>query len=233
MARETIEIEVKPRQSGKSTSRALRRSDLIPAVVYGPKTEPVLASMEIIPFRKLQGKNLESTIFKLKSAEKSLNGLSVIFRDIQVHPVTRIPQHIDFYSIDLTKAIRVSVEIRITGKAEGISEGGLLEQILRELEIEAKADAIPEFIEADVTPLKVGDALHVSDLKVPAGVKVLSLSHLTIATCAIQKEEVVATTTATPEAAAGAAAASAAGAAAGGKADDKKAAAPAKDEKKK
>jgi large subunit ribosomal protein L25 len=215
MAREKIEFPVSARESGKHNSRASRVAGQVPAVIYGPKTEPMNVLADEIFVKKYTGRKYESTIFTLKSDDKKANSLSVILRDIQVHPVTRRPLHIDFYAPDMTKPVRVAVEIRLEGKAIGLSDGGLLEQVLRDLEIEVLPNDIPEFITGDVTDLGVGDALHVSDLKVPAGVKVIALPTQTIATVAIPKEEeVVVAAPAADAAAAAPGAAPAAGAAA-------------------
>ncbi len=211
---ERVEIPVSARTSGKHHSRQARSQGRVPATVYGPKTEPINVLADELVVRKYQGRKFESTIFNLKSDDSKLNSISVILRDVQVHPVTRRPIHVDFYAPDMTKPVRVNVELRLEGKAVGLSEGGLLEHLLRDIEIEVLPLEIPEFISADVSNLGLGDALHVSDVQVPAGVKVISLPTLTIATVAVPKEE-TATPAATAEAApAAGAAAPAAGAAA-------------------
>ena len=209
MARETIEIPVTARQTGKHNSRSSRIAGKIPCVIYGPKTEPINVLADEITIRKYSGRRYEATIFGLKSDDKAVSSLQVIMRDIQVHPMTRRPVHVDFYAPDMTKPVRVSVELRLEGKAQGLTEGGTLEHMLREIEIEALPTAIPEYISADVTNLGLGEALHVSDLKAGTGYKFMSLPTLTIATVAVPREE---------EAAPVAAAAAAPAAAAGGKA---------------
>jgi large subunit ribosomal protein L25 len=225
MAREKIEIPVTARTSGKHHSRSSRIEGKIPAVIYGPKTEPMNVLADELTVRKYQGSKFESSLFTLKGEGKA-NGLNVILRDVQVHPMTRRPLHVDFYAPDMAKPVRVNVELRLVGKAQGLAEGGLLEHLLRELEIEVLPLEIPEFIEADVTNLGLNEALHVSDLQVGKGVRVISLPTLTIATVAVPREE------AAPVAAApGAEAAPAAGAAApaaGAAAPAAAAAAPAK-----
>jgi len=215
MARERIEIPVSPRSSGKHHSRQSRDSGKVPAVVYGPKTEPMNLLADEILIKKYQGRKFESVIFTLKSDDSKLNKTAVILRDIQVHPVTRRPVHIDFYAPDMTKPVRVSVELRLEGKPAGLSEGGVLEHIVRDVEIEVLPDAIPEFLPIDVSNMGLGDAMHVSDLQIPAGIRIISLPTLTVATVSVPKEETVApvaAAAATPEAGA---AAPAAGAGAG------------------
>ncbi|HVK62001.1 MAG TPA: 50S ribosomal protein L25 [Bdellovibrionales bacterium] len=229
MAREKIEIPVKSRESGKHNSRTSRAAGLIPGVVYGPKNEPINVLIEELTVRRFTGRKFESTIFGLKSDDSKVNKLNVIVRDVQVHPVNRRPLHVDFYAPDMTKPVRVAVELRLDGKPAGLSEGGVLEHLLRQVEIEVLPTDIPEFIIADVSELGLGDALHVSDLKVSAGVKMISMPSLTIATVSIPKEEEVAAPVAAAEAAPGAAPAAGAAAAPGAA---PAAAAPAGDKKK-
>lgn len=186
---EQFEIPVSLRQPGKHHSRQARNAGRVPAVVYGPKTEPVTVLTDEITIKKFQGRKFESVIFKLKSDDKSLDKKPVILRDIQFHPVTRRPLHVDFYAPDMTKPVRVSVEVRLEGKPAGLSEGGVLEHLLRDIEIEVLPNNIPEFITADVSHLGLGQALHVSDLKVSEEIRIISLPTLTVATVAVPKEE--------------------------------------------
>lgn len=207
------------REAGKHHSRTNRTKQLIPAVLYGPKAKPINLLMDELTVTRYQGRKFESTIFGLTTDNAELAKTQVLIKDVQVHPVTRRPQHVDLYAVDMTKPIRVSIGIRLEGKAIGLASGGLLQALLRELEIECLPTNIPEEFVADVSALDVGDALHVSDLKVPEGVKIISSQTLTIATVNILAEEAAPTAAAaTPDAAAapaaGAAAAPAAGAAA-------------------
>ena len=214
---ERVDIPVSVRETGKHHSRKSRNEGKVPATVYGPKTAPMNVLADELLVKKYQGRRFEATIFNLKSDDTTLNKMSVILRDVQVHPTTRRPIHVDFYAPDMTKPVRVRVEIRLEGKAIGLAGGGMLEHLLRDVEIEVLPLEIPAFIAADVSALDVGDALHVSDLKFPAGVKAISLPTLTIATVAVPQEEVVAAPSAAAAAApaAGAAAAGAAAPAAG------------------
>ena len=221
---EKIELTVTPRTPGKHHSRGSRIQGRIPAVLYGPKMENTALLTEEITLRKYSGHRFESTIFQLKSEDPKLNKVNVILRGMQVHPVTRRPVHVDFYAVDMTSTIRVNVEIRFEGKAAGLAEGGVLQTVLRDLEIECLPSDIPEFIVADVSGLGLGDALHVSDLKMPANVKVIAALQRTIATVNVPADEPIATPVTAAEGAATAAGAAAPAAAA--------AAAPAADKKK-
>lgn len=208
-----IEIGVATRDTGKHASRTSRTQGKIPGVVYGPKTKPLNVLTDEKFLAKYMGRKFESQIFNLKSDDKSLDGVSVLLRDIQVHPLTRRAVHIDFYALDMSQVIQVSIGLRFEGKPVGLSEGGVLELIVREIEIECKPNEIPDEIVVDVSAMNVGEAIHVSDVKVPAGMKIVSLPTLTLATVSVPKEEAAA-----PAAAAAAPAAAAAAPAAGGKA---------------
>lgn len=222
MAGSTIVIPVKARDTGKHASRSSRTSGQVPGVVYGPKTKPlnVLAEEKLIA--KYTGRKFEATIFNLTSDDSGLNNISVLLRDVQVHPVTRRPVHLDFYALDMSQNITVSIGLRFEGKPVGLSEGGVFEVIVRQIEIECKPNEIPEEIVVDVSAMNVGEALHVSDVKVAAGMKVKSQSTLTLATVSVPKEEAAATPAADAAAAAPAAGGKAAPAAAAPAADAKK-----------
>ncbi len=213
------EIPVTTREIGKHASRTSRTQGMVPGVVYGPKNQPVNVLAEEKLIKKFHGRKFESTIFTLKTDVSGLDKVAVLLRDIQVHPVTRRPVHVDFYALDMSANIVVSIGLRFEGKAIGISDGGVLELIVREVDVECKPNEIPDEIVVDVSGMGVGDALHVSDLKAPAGVKFISQSTLTLATLVVPKEEAAAPVAAAAEAApAAAAAGKAAPAAAAGKA---------------
>ena len=149
-----------------------------------------------------------------------MNGKIALFKEVVVNPVTRIPEHVDLFALDMTKTVRVSIEIKIEGKAIGLSEGGLLNVVTRQVEVECLPTNIPESIIVDVTNLAMGDSIHAAALKIPDGIKLLSRPELTIVAVVEQEEEVVAApvaaAAAAPAAAAGGKAAAAAPAAAAG-----------------
>lgn len=224
--KQRIDLSVEQRETGKGNSRALRNDKKIPAVIYGAVENKNLWVAEG-DVKRYNVRAFENALFNLKSSDSALNGKVVLMKSVSVHPVNRRPEHVDFFALDLKKAVRVNVEIRIEGKAIGLSEGGLLNVVNRQIEVECLPTEIPDAIVADVSNLGVGDALHVSALTIPEGVKVLTPANQTIAVVNVAEEEAAATPAA--DAAAAAPAAGAAAPAAGAKA----AAAPAKDEKKK
>lgn len=217
------DLNVEARETGKHNSRALRRDRKVPAVVYGA-TEPKNLYIDESSVVRYNVRAYENALFSLKSKDANLNNIVVLMKEVNVHPLTRRPQHVDLFALDLKKAVRVSVEIKLEGKPIGISEGGLLNVVNRQIEIECLPTEIPESITAEISHLGVGDALHVSDLKLPAGIKLISSAETTIAVVNLFVEEVVAAPTADAAAPAAGAAAPAAGAAApaAAKKDEKK-----------
>ena len=234
-----FDLTVEPRNAGRHHSRGSRLQSKIPAVIYG-SVDNHNVSIDENTLVKFNTRAYENALFNLKSSESKLNGTVVLMKDVQVHPVTRKPVHADLFALDLKKPVRVSVEIRFDGKPIGIADGGLLNVVNRQIEIECLPTEIPEGFTIDISDLGVGDSKHVYDLKLPASIKLLSNPDLTLAVVNLFEEEVVAAPTAdaaaaTPAAGAAAPAAGAdakAGAAApAAGAKDAKAAAPAKDKK--
>lgn len=204
-----LTISAQPRTPGKGTSRGLRDNRMIPAVVYGPKTENFSFSVAENDAVKYSRHGYENTMFTLKSDDSKLDGLKVLTKDIDIHPVSRRPVHMDFFAPDMTQAVRVEVEVRLLGKAAGIQDGGLVSQVKREVEIECLPLEIPEYFELDISELQLDESLHVSDIKFPEGVKVITGMKETIASCAEVEEQ--ATTPAPAAEGAAAAAATPAG----------------------
>lgn len=223
MSTQRFDLTVEPRQSGKSTSRELRMTRRVPAVVYGSvKSRPI--SLEEGAVRKYNVRSFENALFTLKSSDSELNNVVVLMKDVIVDPLSRNPEHVDLFALDLKKPVKLFIEVRVEGKAIGIADGGLLNVVNRQIEIECLPTAIPDAMTVDVSNLGIGDAIHVRDLTLPEGIKLISSPDLTIAVVNLQEEEVIAAPTA--DAAAAPAAGAAAPAAAAGKAPA--AAAPAK-----
>lgn len=186
---QTYEINASLREAGKGASRQLRMKRQIPAVIYGPKQENLTICIEEGDAVKYGRHGFENTIFTLKSSDSKINGLQVLRKDIDLHPVTRKPTHFDFFAPDMTQTVRVSVEVKFTGKAEGTKEGGVFNAVLREIEIECLPTEIPEFFELDVTPLNLDESFHVSDLQIPEKFKLITSPEQTLCTVAEVEEE--------------------------------------------
>ncbi|WP_425430101.1 50S ribosomal protein L25/general stress protein Ctc [Cystobacter ferrugineus] len=204
-------LEVKPREgSGKGAARRLRTQGLVPAVVYGKHLEKPL-SIAVDAKAVRQAINTPHKFNTLLTLTGAGGEHQVLFKDYQQDPVTRQMLHVDFIAVREGEQVKVNVPLVLTGRAEGVADGGLLTQARREIEVYAKPTAIPEKIEVDVTPMKINQALHINDVKMPEGVTVKSNVNYTVAV--VSAPEGVAEA-APAAAAAGAAAKPAAGAAA-------------------
>ncbi len=213
--KQRIDMNVEPRETGKHFSRALRNGRRVPAVIYGAVENNFSVSVYEGDIARYHTRAFENALFNIKSTRKELDGKVVLMKAVQVHPVSRRPEHVDFQVLDLTKVVRVSVEVRLEGKPIGLAEGGLLNIVHRQIEVECLPTEIPDAIVADVSHLGVGDALHVSDLKIPDNVKVMTGLEQTVAVVNIQEEEVAAVAAVVDPAAAGATPAAGAAAAPG------------------
>lgn len=229
MAVQRTELIAKNRTtSGKGAARKLRAQGLIPAVVYGRHLkEPAQIAVEPAAVKKAISTSQKfNTLISLKVDGGEAR--QVLLKDYQQDPVSRELLHADFIEVRETEAVKVKVPLVLTGKAEGVAVGGILSQSRRDLEVWALPNAIPEKIEADVTHLKIAQALHVSDIKMPEGVKVKTHVNFTLAVVtAPEKEEAAPVPAAAPVAGAAAAAPAEGAAPAAGAKPGEKAAAPA------
>lgn len=225
------ELSIEPRSNGKHHCRALRKEKKIPGVLYGAVAN-VNISMAENDVIKFNSRKFDNALFTIKSSIKEANGKVVLLKKVDINPLSRRPVHADLYALDLSKPVRVFIEIKTEGKPAGIADGGLLSVVNREVEIEVLPNDIPDTLVVDVSHLGVGESVHVSELKLPNGVKMISSADLTLAVVTTIEEEAAAVPAAGAAAATTAAGApAAAGAAAPAAGKDAKAAAPAKDAK--
>lgn len=187
---QTITLNVETRATGKGAARGMRLEKRIPAVVYGPQLKENLnVSLAQLDAERFSTRSHENTIFTLDSEVKEAKGLKVLFKNVSRHPVSHTPTHIDLYAANMSAEIKVHVELKFEGKPKGAEEGGKLTVVKRDIEIEALPTAIPEAIVVDVTSLELNQSLHVSDIKIPSGVKVVTSPEDAIVTCATIAED--------------------------------------------
>ena len=165
---------------GKGGARTARRDGMIPAVLYGHGEDPVSVTIGARDFDlALRGHKGSNPIVNLAVDSKEFTAL---IRAVQYDPVTHAILHLDFQHISLTETIEVNVAIHLTGTPTGVKDGGgILEHILREVEVRCLPTAIPSSIDADVSALNIGDSIHLRDLMVP-NVEILTDLDSTIAT---------------------------------------------------
>lgn len=174
-----LQTEVR-RETGKGPARQLRKRGMIPAVFYGPESEPTPLSISPKRLLKaLEGPHGKNTLLKL--AMEQGERLALV-KEIDVDPVTYDPVHVDFYHVDPEREVEVDVPFKTKGRSVGVQKGGTLHVTLRSLPVRAKPEQIPAVIEVDVTKLEVNDIVRVQDLSLPEGVEVLRAGHRTLVT---------------------------------------------------
>ena len=201
---EKFELEVKQREkSGTSRSRNSRLSGFIPAVVYGKGMESVPIEMDYKKFAKIisskAGRNVIITL-KIASKEKS-HTIPVLTHEIQRDHINDHIIHVDFYKVKMEEEIKTKIPVVLTGESIGVKlDGGILVHGLREIEIKCLPVNIPNQFEVDVSSLKIGHGLHVSDLKIGKDITVLTLlTEILVTIAAPTKEEEVAAPVVAPE----------------------------------
>jgi large subunit ribosomal protein L25 len=182
---ETIQLESKDRSTiGKGSARKLRSMGRLPAILYGPKTSSIMLSLDYKQFDKILGeKSAENIIFDLKiDSLGKTNSKKVMIKEIQKDPVTRDRLHVDFYEISMEKELEVSIPIYLVNEPIGVTQGGILEHIRRELRISCMPKNLVDKIDIDVSNLDIGQSLHIEDVSFPPGLNSLEDGDLTIAT---------------------------------------------------
>jgi large subunit ribosomal protein L25 len=185
---------------GKNAARRLRREGLIPAVVYGGKGDTVAVAVDPKSLQKvLRSEAGRNAILKLDIAD--LGSTNAILKGWQVDPIKENFLHADFYRIAMDVAIRVTVPVVTKGEARGVKvDGGILELILREIEVECLPGDIPERIEVDVADLGINGAVRISELPVNEKVKILEAADQVVVHVVSVKEEAAPTAGAAPAA---------------------------------
>lgn len=177
----TLAAEARDR-AGKGASRAMRREGRVPAVIYGNKETAVSIHVE----EKRLAKLLSTGHFMNSVVEIEIDGKSyhTLPRDVQFHPVNDRPIHVDFLRVTDETLIAVNVPVRFENEAAspGLKRGGVLNVVRHEVELRCPAGAVPHDVVVDVSGFDVGDSIHVSVVKLPAGVKTVIDRDFTIAT---------------------------------------------------
>ena len=171
-----FDLNAQPRQvQGTSASRRLRRSGKVPGIIYGGEAAPVMIEMDHNEiYLQLRKEAFHSAIINISVDGKKEQ---VVLRDYQAHAYKLRVHHVDFQRVDATHELHIKVPLHFVNEetAPGVKlAGGLVNHVMTELEIQCLAKDLPEFIEVDLGALKAGDSIHVSQLKLPAGVKAIT-----------------------------------------------------------
>jgi large subunit ribosomal protein L25 len=171
---EAVKIAAQPRErAGKGAARATRRAGRVPAVIYGEKQPPQLIDLdpkELTMQIQKAGQSFFTRVFDVQ-----LNGgaVRVLPRDVQLHPVTDRPEHVDFMRVGANTRIRVSIPVEFVNrdKSPGLKRGGVLNVVRHAIEVYCTVDNIPQIITIDLDGLDIGDSIHISAVKLPQGVR--------------------------------------------------------------
>lgn len=186
-----ITLDVKARtETGKGPASRYRAAGLVPAVFYGPSVEA--ASLLVDAKQMSQALRTEAGGNVLITLKVDGQSRLTVPREVQRHPIRGDILHVDFVNVSRTQKLTALVPVHLVGEAQGVKVGGVIEQHVHELQVEAIPTDVPSAIEVDVSGLAIGDGLHVRDLEVPAGVEVLSLGDdllVSVSEPRIQEEE--------------------------------------------
>jgi len=187
-----ISLDVVERENtGTGNARAARRDGMVPGVLYGGDKKSVAIAMkqnEVI--KALNSGSFLANMIEIKHDGKPQK---VLTKDVQFHPVTEVPVHIDFFRVTAKSIIEVEVSVNLIGEEEapGLKEGGTLNLVRHAIEVKCPAGSIPDSIDVDVSAMEIGDAIHISDVTLPEGVKPsIDDRDFTIATVVQSRAEV-------------------------------------------
>src|SRR3989441_4051031 len=175
-------------QAGKGPSHRLRAKGLIPAVCYGPYEKPLHVAVDPEAIKEtISTPHKFNTVIQLEVDGGEAR--TVLFKDFEKDPVDGQMLHADFLEVRMDKDVVVNVPVVLTGKPEGVTAGGILQQVARTLPVQCKPSDIPEKIEVDVSALKIAESLHIKDVKVPPGVQLKIRGDQTIAVVNVPEKE--------------------------------------------
>ncbi|MDQ5985540.1 MAG: General stress protein CTC [Syntrophus sp. SKADARSKE-3] len=168
-------------ESGKCPARRLRSQGMIPAILYGPRTENVMLSVNAAELKRLLIKKEDKKFFRLSIEDdgKTVDKLSIV-KKYETHPMGNQLIHADFYEISLDRKIALDVPVRLKGTSIGVEMGGELQQQKRVLRVSCLPDQLPEEIVIDITDLKVGDTLKVKDIALGDGISIQDGEDLSV-----------------------------------------------------
>lgn len=168
---------------GKGAAKKLRKESKIPAIFYGPESSPVMLTIEEANLRKiLKSSASENIIMGLKiESEKGTDNKMVMLKELNTDPVKDKYLHADFYEISMDKEITMNIPIILVNTPVGVSNGGILQHVRREMTISCLPDKVIESIEVDVSGLDIGESVHIENVVLPEGITTIHEGNLTIA----------------------------------------------------
>ena len=168
---------------GKGAARKLRKNNQLPAIFYGPATESIMLTVDYPELARItkQGKG-ENIILDLQIAsDQGQETRKVMLKDLMVDPVNGAYLHADFYEISMDKEITVDIPVILVNTPIGVTEGGFLQHIRRNITVSCLPDSLIDSLDIDVSELDIGDTVHIRDIEFPEGIRCTEEGHLTVA----------------------------------------------------
>ena len=192
---EKIELKASKRETvGNGPARELRRQGMIPAVLYGPKSESIMLSVVIRELESiLKFGNIGQMLLNLVIRNGKKQSKTVMIKELQTQPVSGALLHIDFYEVAMDQKIKVSIPVVTTGEAVGVDLGGILQIVRHEVDVLCYPNEIPESIEVDISNMEIGDSLHIGDVPLDEVIELADEANFTIVTVlspTVEEEEV-------------------------------------------
>jgi large subunit ribosomal protein L25 len=184
------------KNTGKGAARKLRKNNQVPAIFYGPGTEPIMLALDYPALKRLiKQASGENIILDLQvKSDSGTESKKAMLKDLQIDPVKDTYVHADFYEISMDKEITVEIPIQLINTPIGATNGGVLQHIMRELTITCLPDKLIDAFEVDISGLDIGDSIHIRDIELPEGITSVEEGSLTVAimaapTVEVEKEE--------------------------------------------
>ena len=188
---EKINLKVTVRKTtGNGAARELRREGMIPAILYGPKAEPLMLSVTTKALETiLKTSNIGQVLLNLLIQDGKQKSRTAMIKELQAQPVSGSLLHVDFYEVAMDQKIKISIPVVTTGQAEGVEEGGVLQLVRHEVEIFCFPNNIPESLEVDVTGMNIGDSKHIDEVSIDESFELVDEANFTIVTVLSPKAE--------------------------------------------
>jgi large subunit ribosomal protein L25 len=183
MARYTLAARVR-NEKGKEAAKRLRRENRIPAIFYGPGAASLMLTVDAHELDMIMKKKTgENVIIGLQiETEKGADSRTVILKELHSDPVKNDYLHADFYEISMDKELTVEIALHFINIPKGVTNGGMLQPVRREITVSCLPDKLVDFIEVDVSGLDIGQSFHVGEITLPDGIKTILDPDLTVAT---------------------------------------------------
>lgn len=188
---EKIELKVTIRKTtGNGAARELRREGMIPAILYGPKAEPVMLSVTTKELENiLMTSNIGQVLLDLLIQNGKQQSRTAMIKELQTQPVSGSLLHVDFYEVAMDQKIKISIPVMTKGQSKGVEEGGVLQLVRHEVEVFCFPNNIPESLEVDVTGMNIGDSLHINEASIDEAIELVDETNFTLVTILSPKAE--------------------------------------------